>query len=155
MYRGPEERDDLLLPFLNAGLDAGQTCFAALNDVNPSRLRRYDAEGAPGKLILRTSDEPNQQLEGIVAAHVILRHQQVDGLPDHLSRAQLFNDVLDGISHDKTPGFHGRLGSRCRGPGPDHQSGTGIRCLTSRKRDQSSIRTASTSNGSSRSGSRQ
>ncbi|MET1007554.1 MAG: MEDS domain-containing protein [Propionibacteriaceae bacterium] len=58
MYRGPEERDDLLLPFLDAGLDAGQTCFAALNDIDPSRLRRYGDEGLPGKLILRTSDEP-------------------------------------------------------------------------------------------------
>jgi hypothetical protein len=58
MYRGPNERDDLLLPFLSAGLDAGQTCFAAVNDPDPIRLRGYDEEDLPGKLILRTSDEP-------------------------------------------------------------------------------------------------
>ena len=58
MYRGPEERDDLLLPFLSAGLDAGQTCFAAVNDPDPARLRGYAEEEVPGKLILRTSDEP-------------------------------------------------------------------------------------------------
>jgi len=58
LYRGPTERDDLLLPFLSAGLDAGQTCFAAVNEPDPASLRRYSEEDVPGKLILRTSDEP-------------------------------------------------------------------------------------------------
>ena len=58
MYRGPQERDDLLLPFLSAGLDAGQTCFAAVNDPDPIRLRGYVEDDVPGKLILRTSDQP-------------------------------------------------------------------------------------------------
>ena len=58
MYRGAEERDDLLRPFLSAGLNAGQTCFAAVNDPDPTRLRGYDDEAVRGKLILRTSDEP-------------------------------------------------------------------------------------------------
>jgi hypothetical protein len=58
MYRGPEERDDLLLPFLSEGLDAGQTCFAAVNEADPIRLRAYADEEVLGKLILRTADEP-------------------------------------------------------------------------------------------------
>ena len=58
MYRGPQERDDLLLPFLSAGLDVGQTCFAAVNEPDPIRLRGYVEDDSPGKLILRTSDQP-------------------------------------------------------------------------------------------------
>jgi len=58
MYRGPDERDDLLMPFLRTGLDAGQTCFAAVNDPDPARLRGYAENDVPGKLIVRTSDEP-------------------------------------------------------------------------------------------------
>jgi hypothetical protein len=72
MYRGPEERDDLLLPFLGAGLEAGQTCFAAVNDPDPVHLREYAERDTPGKLILRTSDEPifdpdSFDVEGIIA----------------------------------------------------------------------------------------
>ena len=58
MYRGPEERDELLEPYLAEGLRAGDTCFVAVSDEDPQRLRRLQATGGPGHLIIRTATEP-------------------------------------------------------------------------------------------------
>jgi hypothetical protein len=58
MYRGPAERDELLEPYLAEGLWAGETCFVAVGDEDPRRLRRLQATGGPGRLIIRTAAEP-------------------------------------------------------------------------------------------------
>ena len=58
MYRGPAERDELLEPYLAEGLWAGDICFVAVGDEDPRRLRRLQATGGPGRLIIRTAAEP-------------------------------------------------------------------------------------------------
>lgn len=49
-YRGSEGRDETLLPFLQAGLDAGDLCTAVLDQVEPDALRAQLNEAGSGAL---------------------------------------------------------------------------------------------------------
>ena len=60
-YRGNDGRDEILLPFLRAGLDAGDFCTAVLDQVEPKELLAElndSADGSPidGLDLLRSSD---------------------------------------------------------------------------------------------------
>lgn len=64
LYRGSEGRDEILLPYLEAGLDAGDRCIAVLDEADPdevaSRLAgTHDTDGAIGshQLDIRCSAE--------------------------------------------------------------------------------------------------
>ena len=51
LYSGPVERDELLMPFLQAGLRGGDKCLCLIDQVEPEKVRerlgyRDDAEGA-------------------------------------------------------------------------------------------------------------
>lgn len=57
LYSGPDERDRLLVPFLQEGLCRGDECVCLIDDVEPASLRRRaygptgpDDEGRPGHL---------------------------------------------------------------------------------------------------------
>jgi hypothetical protein len=43
-YRGPEGRDEVLLPFLRAGLLAGDKCLAVLDEADPDEVTRRLAD---------------------------------------------------------------------------------------------------------------
>jgi hypothetical protein len=60
-YRGDDGRDEILLPFLRAGLEAGDFCTAVLDQVEPVELLarltdRVDNEPIDGLDLLRSSD---------------------------------------------------------------------------------------------------
>lgn len=50
-YRGSEGRDETLLPFLRAGLEAGDLCTAVLDQVEPDDLLAQLAEEADGAAV--------------------------------------------------------------------------------------------------------
>ncbi len=58
-YRGAEGRDEVLLPYLRAGLEAGDKCIAVLDQVEPDDVRESLAGadgGAGGVDLLRSSE---------------------------------------------------------------------------------------------------
>lgn len=59
-YRGQEERDAVLLPYLRAGLQAGDTCIGVLDSTPPSELAaelRADVDRSTGTLQLHRSED--------------------------------------------------------------------------------------------------
>jgi hypothetical protein len=55
MYRGVVQRDELLGPYVSEGIDAGHTCFVAVNDEDPDRVQALVSADGPGELIVRTA----------------------------------------------------------------------------------------------------
>ncbi|MET1004452.1 MAG: MEDS domain-containing protein [Propionibacteriaceae bacterium] len=55
MYRGLAQRDELLGPYVSAGLQAGHTCFVAVSDGAPDRIQAFGSVNEPGELIVRTA----------------------------------------------------------------------------------------------------
>lgn len=41
MYRGIAQRDELLGPYVSAGIQAGHTCFVAVSDQDPDRIEAF------------------------------------------------------------------------------------------------------------------
>jgi hypothetical protein len=58
MYRGAAQRDELLGPYVAAGLRSGHTCFVAVCDPSPDRIRSFAGPDSSGELIVRTRGEP-------------------------------------------------------------------------------------------------
>ncbi len=55
MYRGVDQRDEVLGPYVSEGLRAGHTCFVAVSDGDPGRVRAFRSADAPGDLVVRTA----------------------------------------------------------------------------------------------------
>ncbi|MHC1559596.1 MEDS domain-containing protein [Actinomycetospora sp. C-140] len=56
-FRGPEERDELLLPYLREGLLAGDMCLCVTDDPAAGEaVRALGADGGPGRLDARCSE---------------------------------------------------------------------------------------------------
>jgi hypothetical protein len=55
LYLGPAERDEILMPYLRAGLRAGEKCLCLINDADPSE-------------VIASIDE-SLDVEGCVASH--------------------------------------------------------------------------------------
>src|SRR5690242_10891188 len=83
LYSGPDERDRLMLPFLQEGMRDGDKCLCLVDDVAPATVR-HRVEGA-GTL----SPGPEDQLNVDVASSVYLEAGQfsVEHMTSFLSRS--------------------------------------------------------------------
>lgn len=55
-YRGREERDEVLVPYLRSGIDHGDPCICVLDSTDPREMAELTARGQ-GSLVLHSSEE--------------------------------------------------------------------------------------------------